>query len=167
MRPVGVSGLLQVLAYIKTTTVFQISTHCGQNRDQKTGAPVRRRDGDEIALLLREVVLPAAKLTIRQSGLSMSLSDTIRNATKPVSSPQDPSASIPENGRIVPIPQQYPLSLIIGGRRGGDTWGNNFAKSNAHLPLGPGKSFLGPREGRSAKWKPRMARPGRPDLVVR
>lgn len=120
MRPVGVSGTSQVLAHIKTTAVSPILAHCGQNRDQQTGAPVRRRDGDEIALLLREVVLPAAnspqaKLTIRQSGLSMSLSDTIRNATKPVSSPRDPSASIPGNGRIVSIALQYPLSSITGG----------------------------------------------------
>lgn len=36
-------------------------THFGQNRGQKTGPPVKRRNGDEIVLLSRDVALPAAE----------------------------------------------------------------------------------------------------------
>lgn len=65
-----------------TTTISPNLTHHGQNRDQETGAPVRRRESDEIVLFLREVACAAAKCrqvksTVRQSGMSLGLGDTL------------------------------------------------------------------------------------------
>lgn len=64
-----------------TTTVFPNLPHHGQNRGQKTGAPVTGRNSDEIALLLPEVTpsaagFPQAKSRIRQSGMNLSLGDS-------------------------------------------------------------------------------------------
>lgn len=82
-RPVGMSGTFQVWLPGWQSQSPQILTHYGQNwRPEEWGAPVRRRNGDEIVLLCRETTLPATgsptnvESPIRRSGMSLSLGYT-------------------------------------------------------------------------------------------
>lgn len=149
-----------------TTTVFPNLPHHGQNRGQKTGAPVTRRNSDEITLLLRKVTpsaagFPQAKSRIRQSGMNLSLgdSDTLNSMPQiPYNCHQGLLRKHSREWKSGAIPQKCPLTSTPGGRggrRGGDFWRLQYLHKAARIPTSsrPRENSLGPRECRPAEWE--------------
>lgn len=153
-----------------TTRVSSNLTHHGQNRDQKTGAPVRGRKSDEIVLLLRNVALAAAESPRVQATRSAVRYEpgprrhTILNTATPVSSPQDSSASIPDNGNMGCLSHSN-VRLLLPRLAEGRRYLERHLRKAVYPPaLGSGKIFS--VQGKAAPQSGNHARPDQAGLTV-